>query len=267
MITPLLLLLVTLQPVAVSSRADAAPRAAVQTPDPVPDKRPEVEKVLEKFKSHTEKKGTEDRDAVTVLDQEIIPEFKKSGPKDRAAIVSTLAKVFDLKRTDEKEGVPNIGLFIAAGTALADMAPESTKPLVAAIENKNIKKQLAVRACLIKSLGKTHDVKEAVDPLVNMLQDKDAPIVSAAGEALGEFSGADLLTRKKAFEALLKVVTAAKDGKESNPSDTIARDRYDAIASAFVSSLGKLSKHDERDPDKWRDWWNKNKGKNWDDMK
>lgn len=261
----LLLLLASFQPATLPLEASAPLRVVAE--DPVPDKRPEVEKALEKFKEHTEKKGSEDRDAVTLIDTTLLPEFKKSGPKDKAAIVAALVKVYDLRRPEEKEGVPNIALFIAAGAALGEMGPESTKPLVGAIDNKNIKKQMAVRSRLILSLGKTRDVKDAVDPLINLLQDKDAPIVSAAGEALGEFGGADLATRKKAFEALLKIVTAAKDNMDSNPQDTIARDRYDAIASAIVTALGKLSKHDERAPDKWRDWWNKNKTKNWDDTK
>jgi HEAT repeat protein len=237
-----------------------------EDPAPVPDKRPEVEELLKSFKAHTEKKGSEDRDAIAVVDK-IIPEFQKSGPKDKAAIVTALGKVFDLRRTDEKEGVPNNGLFITAATALGVMGPESTKTIVAAIDNKNLKKQIAVRSTLIRSLGKTKDAKDAVEPLINLLNDKDAPIVAASGEALGEFSGSDLATRKKAFEALLKIVTAAHDLTQSTPNDTIARERYDTINAAIISSLGKLSKYEERDPDKWRDWWNKNKAKNWDDMK
>jgi hypothetical protein len=91
--------------------------------------------------------------------------------------------------------------------------------------------------------------------------------VAAAGEALGEFGASDLATRKKAFEALLKVVTAAHDTTKADANDTTARDRYDTIVAAFISSLGKLAKHEEREPNAWRDWWNKNKTKNWDDMK
>lgn len=268
MLQSLFLVLLPLQilPSAPDNVAVAAPRA--EDPAPVPDKRPEVEALLQKFKAHTEKKGSEDRDAVAVIDK-ILPEFKNSGPKDKAAIVGALAKVFDLRRSDEKEGVPNNGLYIAAAAALGEMGPESTKTLVAAIDNKNLKKkeQIAVRSTLIRSLGKTHDAKEAVGPLIDLLQDKDAPIVAAAGEALGEFSGADLPTRKKAFEALLKIVTAAKDSTDSDANNTTARERYDTIVAAIISSLGKLAKHEERDPNAWRDWWNKNKTKNWDDMK
>jgi hypothetical protein len=28
--------------------------------------------------------------------------------------------------------------------------------------------------------------------------------------------------------------------------------------------LGKLSGHNERDPQEWQRWWNKNKSKDWD---
>lgn len=258
-----------LAPVPLSPRVDAAPAPirAAEDPAPVPDKRPEVEKLLATFKGHIDKKGAEDRDAIAVIDK-LNQEFANSGPKDKAAIVSALGKVFDLRRTEEKEGVPNNGLFISAATVLGYMAPESTKTIVAGIDNKNLKKQVAVRATLIRSLGKTRDTKEAVDPLINLLQDKDAPIVSAAGEALGEFAGADQATRKKAFEALMKVVTAAHDAKDSNPNDTTARERYDTIVAAIVSSLGKLSKQtDLRQPDDFRNWWNKNKTKNWDESK
>lgn len=260
-------LLLCLAAAPIPSVADAAVVSARAEQDPpVPDKRPEIEKLLGEFKAHTEKRGTEDRDAIEVIDK-LLPEYKNSGPKDKAAIVKELAKVFDLKRSDEKEGVPNVNLYIAAATALGEMGPESTKPLIAAIDNKNLKKLPAVKNKLIRSLGKTHDVKEGLDALLYLLNDKDATLVNAAGDALGEYAAVDLLTRKKAFESLLKILTAAYDTEQGNPNDTTAHERYDTIAPAIITSLGKLSKADEHSADKWRDWWNKNKAKNWDDMK
>ncbi|MBL8857064.1 MAG: HEAT repeat domain-containing protein [Planctomycetes bacterium] len=265
MITHILLALLPLPNLSGAVDTVSAARVYAEDPAPVADKRPEVEEAVDAFKAHTDKKGSEDREAIEIIDKKLIPEFKKSGPKDKDLIVKGLAKVFDLRRNDEKEGVPNNGLFIAAATALGEMGPESTKLLVSAIDNKNLKKQMSVRSTLIRSLGKTRDVKGALDPLIKLLQDKDAVLVAAAGEALGEFADADLAARKKGFEAMLKVVNAAKDSKDSDVNDTTARERYEAIATALVSSLGKLAKLDERDPDKLRDWWNKNKNKNWDE--
>ncbi len=258
-----LLLILSAVPTPASSVVDA--RAVVQDPAPLPDKRPEIEKALAEFKAHIEKKGVEDRDAIEVIDQKLMPEFKNSGPKDRAAIVKEIAKAFDQKRGEEREGVPNVGLYIAAAAALGEMGPESTKALVAAVDNKNLKKLMAVRHRIVISLGKTKDVKDGLEPLIKLLQDKDAPMINAAGEALGEYAGADQATRKKAFEAMLKILTAAKDAVDTNANDTIARERYDTFAPALITALGKLAKHDERDPNKWRDWWNKNKNQSWDE--
>jgi hypothetical protein len=246
-----------------SPAADA--RAAVQDPAPLPDKRPEVEKALAEFKAHIDKKGVEDTDAIELIDQKLMPEFKNSGPKDRASIVKEIARAFDQKRAEEREGVPNVKLYIAAAAALGEMGPESTKALAAAIDNKNFKKLPAVRHRIVISLGKTKDVKDGLEPLIDLLNDKDAPMINAAGEALGEFKDADQATRKKAFEAMLKILTAANDAVTANPNDTIARERYDTFAPAVITSLGKLCKENLRSPDDFRNWWNKNKGKNWDE--
>jgi len=260
-----LLLILAAAPVPAAGDAAVAPISLAQDP-PVPDKRPEIEKMLEEFKAHTEKRGTEDRDAIEVIDK-LLPEYKSSGPKDKAAIVKELAKTFDLKRTDEKEGVPNVNLYIAAATALGEMGPESTKPLIGAIDNKNLKKLPAVKSKLIHSLGKTRDVKEGLDTLTHLLDDKDATLVNAAGDAMGEYASADQATRKKAFESLLKILNAAYDNMNANQNDNTAKERYDTISPAIITSLGKLAKFEERNPDKWREWWNKNKAKNWDDTK
>lgn len=261
----LLCLFVSAPMSAIAAHPVAVLRAIEDPAPPVVDKRPEIAALLDKLKAHADKKGSEDRDAISVMDQ-LLPQYKTSGPKDKVAIVTTIAKCFELRR-DDKEGAPNNQLFLACAVALGEMGPESTKPLIAAIDSKNLKKQTAVRHRLILSLGKTKDVKDALEPLIQLLQDKDATLVGAAAEALGEFSGADLDTRKKAFEAMLKIVMSAKGAMDSNAQDTIARDRYDVVNAPIVGSLGKLSKHEERDPEKWQTWWNKNKLKNWDDPK
>jgi HEAT repeats len=239
----------------------------LQDPAPVPDKRPEIAALCDKFKGHIEKKGSEDREATAVMDS-MIQEWSKSGPKDKASMVTSISKSFDLRRVDEsgKEGVVNDQLYRSAAVALGTMGPESTKAIVAAIDNKNLKKLTATRHQLILSLGKTKD-KNAIDPLIQLLQDKDSTLIGAAGEALGEFGGHDLETRKKVFEGLLKVLMNAKDNKDANINDNAAREKYDVVGPPIITSLGKLSKHDERDPDKWQTWWNKNKLKNWDDTK
>lgn len=231
-------------------------------PAPVPDKRPEVASLLEKLDGHIKKEGKEDTEAVAVID-EVNQEFPKSGPKDKTAIVNALSKCFEVRRQVPEGEAPNNKLFMGAAVALGQMGPESTKTLEKWINHKNLRKDLAVRHRLIVSLGKTHD-KDAVKPLIGYLDLPEAPLVGAAAEGLTEFDGADLETRKTAFEAMLKNLMSAKGTKDSNINDTVARERYDIIAAPLITGLGKLSKHDERDPDKWQTWWNKNKKADWD---
>jgi HEAT repeat protein len=144
------------------------------------------------------------------------------------------------------------------------MGPESTKAITGWIGHKALRKDIALQNQLILSLGKTKD-KSAVGTLIPLLENKDSTLISAAATALSEFSEADLQTRKDAFEGMLKVLMSAKGAKDTNVNDTIAREKYDVISGSIITSLGKLSKHEERDPDEWQRWWNKNKGKNWDD--
>jgi hypothetical protein len=232
-----------------------------------PDKRPEVAELCAKLKALIGKrKGEGDVDAIGVIDR-MNQEFPKSGPKDKAAIVAELGKCFEVRRLEPTEDkTPNNKLYLAAAVALGEMGPESTKVIISWIGQKDLRKDLAVQQRLIKSLGRTHD-KDGIKTLVLKLEDKDASIVSAAAESFGEFASADLATRKSLFESILKTLMSAKGAKDTNVNDLIARDRYDVIAAPIISSLQKLAKHDERDPDKWQNWWNKNRSADWDALK
>ena len=245
------------------SATPAAGSAAAQ--DPNPDKRPEVADLIAKLEAHADKKGAEDTDAIAVIDQ-LSQEFQKSGPKDKAAILKALAKCFDARRLEVNGQPPNNKLYLAAAVALGQMGPESTKTLISAIGNKNLRKDIALQHRLILSLGKTHD-KDAIKTLNENLENKDASLVSAAAEAFGEFSIADLDTRKNVFETLLKILMSAKGSMDTDAANPSFRERYDVIAAPIITSLGKLSKHEEREPEKWQTWWNKNKKADWDATK
>jgi HEAT repeat protein len=236
----------------------------VQDPPPAPaaDKRPEVATLLDKLKDHASKGGKEDKDAVAVIDQ-LNQEFPKSGPKDKQLIVKGLSKCFEQRRLEKEGQPPDNQLYLAAAVALGQMGPDSTDALISWIGQKDLRKDIAVQNRLLLSLGKTKD-KKAIKELVQNLDNKTSSLISAAAEALGNFSDVDLDTRKSVFDSLLKILMSAKGAKDTNLTDTAARDKYDVIAAPIITSLGKLSKHDERDPDKWQTWWNKNKKADWD---
>ena len=176
--------------------------------DEIPDKRPEVEALCDQLKAHVGKAGSADQEAVAVVDK-LLQEFKNSGPKDRAAIVTALSKNFEAKRRENEAGVRDNRIFRASAVAMGQMGSDATKAITKWIGAKDHKKDLPVQSDLIHALGKTKD-KTAVPDLVGLLEHKDAPLVGAAADALGEFADSDLETRKKAFEGMLKVVMSAK---------------------------------------------------------
>ena len=238
--------------------------AAGQDPTPVADSRPEVKAQLDQLAQHVDKRGKEDTQAKGAIDK-LLQEFKKSGPKDREAIVKGLDRCFQAKRTDTSEGVPDNGLYVAAAVALGEMAPESVKTLMSWVGNKTHKKDVALQRMLITRLGKTR-AEEGRKLLLKLLDDPDSKIMSAAAEALGEFETAELKVRKESFEELLKVLMTTKNEFDADNNDPIARERYETVAAPIVTSLKRLAKHEENDPQKWQTWWNKNKKEDWDSL-
>lgn len=265
-ISALLLFLAPLSPLSTPDPAATREPAPVVAQDPSPntnpDKRPEIEQLLDKFEKHIHREGKEDTEAVAIVDQ-LMQEFPKSGPKDRGAIVKSIAKSFEQRRLVPDGQPPNNKLNMAAATALGYMGPESVDELTQWINHKDLRKDPTVNYTLVKSLGKTKD-KRGIKTLKLMLEHKTDSLVSAAAEALGEYASADQATRKEVFEMLLKVLMSTKGQKDADANNVAIRDRYDVIAAPLITSMGALAKIDEREPEKLQTWWNKNKKNDWD---
>ncbi len=230
--------------------------------DGIVDKRPEIAELLDAFKGHIGKRGEQDSEAVGLIDQ-LLQEWAQCGPKDRSSIVKGLGKTFDQKRQELDDGLPDNRLYLATATALGEMGKDATKELQKWIGNKKHRKDLALQRRLILSLGKTKDT-DAVDDLLDLLNDKDNAIIAAACQALADFEEADLKVRKEIFNELLKLLTTTKAMKDGDINDILSRDRYDAIAAPITTTLQQLSGHDARKPEDWQRWWNKNKKNDWD---
>lgn len=254
----LLALLLALSP----SPAAAASAPAFLAQDPPADEREDVKTLLSELDRHATARGKEDTEAVAVIDR-LVQTFPECGPKDRASIVKGLDKCFKEKRQENDQGVRQNQLYLAAATALGEMAPESVPVLLSWIGHKSHKKDVALQRLLILRLGKTKDDR-GQKPLIKLLDDPDPPIQAAAAEAIGEFDGAPLAERKVLFEELLKLLMGVKSEVDANTTDPIARNRYDTVAAPIVTTLKRLSKHDEHEPEAWQRWWNKNKKEDWD---
>lgn len=256
-------LLIALVPLAFAANAPAlsAPMGSAQD-DAIPDKRPEVAAKLDELGPLIKARGTKDTEAIAVVDQ-LLVEFRQSGPKDRGAIVDGLSKCFEERRQELDGGVPDNRLFLAVAMALGEMGPDSGAVLVRWIGDKRHRSDVALQRRLILSLGKTKDVKRTED-LVDLLQHKEPTLVAAAAEAMANFNEAESKVRKLLFEEQLKVLMSVKGRMDSDVNDLEARQRYDAIAAPMVTSMQTLSGHDERVPEEWQRWWNKNKRLDWD---
>lgn len=243
--------------------APEAPPAPASQDDPkdLPDKRPEVEELVDALKDHAKARGKEDQEAIAVVDA-LLQEFPMSGLKDRKDIAGALSDCLKQKRT-EVDGQPQNSLYLACAHALGSMGPESVRELQGWIGHKQHRKDLTLQGELIRALGKTKHEK-AIDTLIDLLPHKDASNQAAAAEALGNFDGEESKVRKDIFEKVLNQLNAAKNRMDSNLEDLEARDRYNVIKASMVTTLQALSRHNETNPDEWRSWWNDNKKKDWD---
>ena len=240
-----------------------APPAPVQAAGQTPvDNRPEVKALVDELDAHASKRGKEDQQAIGIIDN-LFQEFERCGPKDRALVVKALDKCFTEKRQEDENGVRDNKLYIAAATALGSMAPECVPVYLKWIGDKAHRKDIALQRVMILKLGKTKS-ELGREPLLKLLNDDQNQIQAAAAEALGEYDTIELKPRKATFEALLKVLMGAKAAVDQSSSDPIARDRYDTIAAPIVTTLQRLSGHEEHDPNEWQRWWNKNKKEDWD---
>lgn len=242
--------------------AAVAPAPALVAQDPPADDREDVKTLLAELDRHAAERGKEDQEAIAVIDR-LVQVFGECGPKDRAAVVKGLDKCFKEKRPEDEAGVRQNQIYLASATALGEMAPESVPVLLSWIGHKSHKKDEALQRLLILRLGKTKD-ERGMKPLIKLLDDPQPPIQAAAAEAMGEYDAAPLAERKSMFEELLKLLMGAKSEIDANNADPIARNRYDTIAAPIVTSMQRLTKHNEHEPEAWQRWWNKNKKEDWD---
>lgn len=239
------------------------PAPAVQDDDAIQDKREEIKALVTELTDHVKAKGEEDEAAVQVVDK-LIQEWERCGPKDRTSIVKALDKCMAAKRRDLEGDVPDNRLYLPCAVALREMSPESVKTLEKWIGHKQHRDNIPLQTRLILSLGYTKE-PSAHKKLVKLLDDDKPAIQAAASEALGEYADAELKLRKDGFEEMLKILMALKGIVDTDPADTIARERYDIISPPIITSMQRLSGQDIHGPDEWQRWWNKNKKTDWDE--
>jgi len=261
MLSLLLAIVPTALPPAVEVHTSSPPSATSQD-DEVPDKRPEVGALLKKLLTHTKKRGDEDAQAIQIIER-LAGEFKRSGPVDKKSIVTEITRAMRVKRPVSRDGTRKRQIFLVGAGILGNMAPQSVASLVRLASDKNHKDDYAVRSAILAALGKTKDEK-GVRTLSKELDEFQARVQAAAAEALGNYTNLDHKKRKAIFQDLLKLLMSAQAANQSDPNGMTSSDRWRRVSGPCQRSMAKLSGTNAGSPNKWRDWWNDNKKRNWD---
>jgi HEAT repeats len=237
----------------------------------VVDDRPEVAQQLAQLEAQVAEKGKQDKEAQGTLDA-ITAEFAKSGPKDRALIVKSVAKILTVARKDLAKDIPDEELKTYTAVMLGRMGPESAEVLIAHLGHKKMRETIKAQRAVILALGQTQ-VEKGIKPLLKVLDDPQWEFVAAAAEALGNYLTVEQKVRKEIFNELLQRILPLADILETDQGQNnfgnandyeLLNKEFEIIRGPIRASLERLSKHTEPSFLQWRSWWNDNKKKDWD---
>ena len=240
-----------------------------KTPDEFPDERPEVAELIEQLEAHVKKRGEEDEQAETVLEQ-LATEFHNSGPKDRKDILDAAEDCLTVKRKDLAKDMPNDRLAAYAAVMLGRMGNAAGPVLVKYVGHKKLEDKQRAHRAVILALGTTK-YEKGVDTLIDALDEEQEALVAAAAQALGNFGEAEQKVRKEIVEELLKLMVPLEDTIEQGqndpgtPSNEEARKDYEAVRAPALSTLESLTGHAASNFRDWRAWWNDHKKDDWDE--
>lgn len=278
-LTPLALLLSLALPAqsgAGPASGPLGPALSAQEPEKkeepvVVDDRPEVAEKLAQLQAQVDEKGKQDKEAQGTLDA-LTAEFAKSGPKDRALIVKSVAKILTVPRKELAKDIPDEELKTYAAVMLGRMGPESAEVLTAHLGHKKLRETIKAQRAVILALGQTQ-VEKGIKPLLKVLDDPQWEFVAAAAEALGNFTEVEQKVRKDIFDQLLQRIIPLADVLETDQGQNnfgnandyeLMNKEFEIIRGPIRATLERLSKHTEQSFLQWRSWWNDNKKKDWD---
>jgi hypothetical protein len=230
---------------------------------------PEVDKQIAQFKDAVnEKDRSRDDEAMNLIDK-LTGAYATMHAKDQKNVRKTLEEC--LISTKVVRPPEHSGLFLAAASGLAKMAPEGTKVLVKAYSASKFDKNdwVPVRAELLKKVGETGEV-EHVDFLVKAaMRDPNDLIKQAAGGALGNFHGAEQQVRKEVVGELVKMFNEVYNAAHANvdpndPNVQRGKETLAAIQDSWNKTLQLLTKQSITSPPDWQTFMNKSGKKDWD---
>lgn len=220
-----------------------------------------------------DRKGSKDTEAKEIIDK-ILQKFDTLHPKDKSDYAKAISQSLlskKCKRKPEQAGIYRTTIF-----ALGRLGKHGGRYLAKAFDNKSKfkgkKPWLNLRALMLEHLGRTKD-KKYIDFLLDVaLKDPNDSLMSSAGGALKHYKDMPLKVRKPMVKQLIKKFAQVYDNANTNlDSGDMTRQTWErrlaAVSDPWNTALQALTKQRIRSPNKWNNFWNKEKKSNWDKPK
>ena len=213
-----------------------------------------------------DRKMTLDFQAIGLM-QSLTKDVAKVNPKDQAKIGKALGGVF--KTGKVRTGGKAI-LYRETSDALAKLETHGSKELLKACENKRFKDDIGLRAHMLRSLGKTKDVKQ-IDFLIEVTsRSPHDELRAASGQGLSNYKHAKDKTQRKIVKEIIKAwgsleskANQAVSNDPNGPQDfgpQNARRTLRVAQGKWVATLQTLTGVSQSNFMAWQRWQNKNKG-------
>lgn len=244
--------------------AAGALQAQAKPKEPPDDpKLPEHLKQLKDFAKDRKMEG--DFQAISLM-QMLKKELDDKNEKDKRKIAKAAGDVFT--RGPVREGARDI-LYRETADLLAKLGEDGADELEDAAEHKRFDDNISLRAHLLRALGKTED-PDQIEYLLEVTQrSPHDELRAASGEALGNFTEADLKDKREIVEKVIRAwgslhseATRAVNLDPSAPVDfgpQNARRILDACEGKWIGTLQKLTGVSLSKFADWQRWQNKNK--------
>ncbi len=238
-------------------------------PKDLPDKREEIEQLLDELKAHSKKRGAEDEACEPILER-LAEEYPKSGPKDRKSILGDVADLLTIKRKELSKDIPNERLHSFAATMLGRMGEDAGPILAKHVGHKKLESKIKAHRAVVLALGVTK-WEDGIKVLITALDEDRPEVRAAAAEALGNYTGMEQKARKDIVEELIKVIVPIEETLEQNQQNPGTADieqfqrDFDVMRAPVRATLEAMTGTTNGSFRDWNAWWNDNKRKNWDE--
>lgn len=257
--------MVAIRSVVVTLLATLPAVAQDKPPEPAPD--PKLPGQLQELrKLCSDRKMEEDFRAISLI-RRLAEQYPDSHPKDQAKIAKAMYLVFHYgpARPPGKDV-----LYREAATALSVMGADGGLLLEKLFDHDRIddREYADLRAHILLQIGKTRSEKQIELLLEQARRSPFDRIMAAAGEALGNYAGVDIRTKRDIVDRLL-IKYGEVDAKARQPqivetgtpysfTAQNARETLEAIQSKWNATLTRLTGQTFTEFPDWQHWHNKN---------